>query len=254
MEDEIFGAVGSSGNGGGQQGGQDGAAGSQGQQQGNQDQQADNSGGDADLLAGFWDADESGESEQGGQRGAQQNPSTQTAQPAQNQTQTQGDATAALRNVVEAMQIPDIMTDDVMTQLANNDTKGFNDSIKNLQRNVSQQTLTLTGQMLQAMHERIIGDVKKTLSAQFDSRDNMEFLDTQLPRVDATAKPVVQALFQRALVRTKGNKEKAAIMTKQMLGRLGIASGSQSENEAQARTAQKIDWAKELGLTADNRR
>lgn len=199
----------------------------------------DNSGSDDSDLSNFWD---------------ELDDDKEATQQSQQQQSTES-PNAVLDGVLKELSFPQVMDENIMHDLSEGKVEGFNEKLLSAQQAGVKQSLLLTGKLLANFKETLMTDINKTINGRLTEQENLTFLDSQLPKNDPTVKPVIKALFDQALVRTKGNKEQAIAMTKQMLGRIGIVSGEGNRDRERSHrqgSTDKVDWAAELGLTPEN--
>lgn len=224
----------------GQNNGNDTMAG--GNQDSNQNAGGNNAGQDDDMLAGFWDEieDEAAQSNQSqqNQNGGQQNQQNQ-----------QGNG---IDQIINALQFGDAMNDDIAAAMNEGDYSKFNEGMVKMQRDAARNMLQINGQLLQAFGDQLLGQVKNLLQGTLTERDNSSYMDEQFPGLNPETKGLVANLFNQAMTRTKGDRVKAADLTRKMMTKVGIQAGGKSSSNQQPGSntgGNQTDWAKELGLS-----
>lgn len=234
-----------------------GAGGAANQQQQNnivtpQLQASDNAGSDDEILSEFWDGldDEAdgGESpQQGGQQPVvqQQNQQQQGPQPAPN-------TEAILDMLTQSLKFSGL-SQDAIDKLANGDISGLNAGFDSVGKQAVRHAVAATGQLMAGLQARLMTQMKQAIKAELNQYDNSGFLEAQMPSVDPVVKPVVKALFDQALIRSKGNKQQAIDLTKKMLSRLGYQQGGNNRGKGNNSQQQQsaTNWAEELGIKSN---
>lgn len=216
--------------------------------------QQNNAGGEFDPST-FWDgpaansesAPNPGESAGGGTGG----PGTQ-----QNQQQNpQGEFATQLNDQLSKMTFGDpIFNDEIAKQINEGNYSGVQDRLNAMGQQIVRQALAMNVQILRPFAEQMMNQMKSEFQQTFNQRDNTESLERLFP---AAKNPVmaktIGPIYERALQNTKGDREKAVAMTKDMLKFMAGESAKDLGIEVAARgtgdrggPSQNFNWLDEL--------
>ena len=219
---------------------------------GNQNQQVqqtggtppDNTGVTEESLANFWD--EEAPSNDG------QQPSNQGGQQQQSGQQPPADTNQMLDRIVQSMNLGDGISEDIVESLGQGDTKPFNEYMLNANRAMVRQVIMATGQMIAGIQRTVDGRVQQQVQDALKSRDTQDFVNQEFQVKDPLVQPIVQAVYDKALNNTKGDRKKAAAQARLVLGKMGYnvgKGGGEEQQSQQQEDARIVNWAKTLGLT-----
>lgn len=221
----MYSDTGLNGSGGGQSmsqppPGNNGAGGQGGNQQTQADQSTtqDNAGQTFDGKT-FWKAPEPdpGKSSSGGSADSSGSGSgTQQVTPQQ-------EIATRLQNLT----YPEVFTKEVADQIANGDLTGINKAISTQLVQATQQSVAMSAQIMKLVSEKIMGDVDQRIRSAFGGRDNVDSLSKSFASYnDPGMKPVIDGVFNQALMLAKGDRDAAIKSTREMLRYMG-KSGAQ---------------------------
>lgn len=211
------------GQGGGDQGGNT-DSGNTGQQQ-NESGVQDYGGTKVDLNA-FW-AQPQTESGDGGQ--SSNSGDSGGGQQQQQQGQSAGERFMAQ---MEAQTFGDVFTDQVLKDLGEGNVQGVNQAIQGVAKTAMKQSVTMSAQLMNLFGQELLSQVKTLIDEKVQghsqTRDDDALLLQNFPSAkDPKVKPVVQQVFNQSLLHTKGNRDAAVRLTKDMLKALGHTATSE---------------------------
>jgi hypothetical protein len=168
----------------------------------------DNSGQGFDAK-GFWEDPEPSE----------QNNGTPTPTPQQSQQEDPGQSLGAqLQEGLKALKFNDLFDDDIAKQINEGDLTGANARFGELARDMVKQSVVMNTKVVQAFGKHMMTQMESMINDRFGGEKNDEallkdFPSAKNPAVYKTIKPI----FDKALKNTKGDRESAVAMTKDMI-------------------------------------
>lgn len=208
------------GQGGGDQGGNTGGGNTSQQQN---DSSVQDYGGVKVDLGTFWAQPQS----ESGENGQGSSTSDSGGGQQQNQGQTAGERFMAQ---MEAQTFGDVFTDQVLKDLGDGNVQGVNQAIQGVAKTAMKQSVTMSAQLMQLFGQELLGQVKtliqESIQGHTQTRDDDALLVKEFPSAkDPKVKPVVQQVFNQSLAHTKGNREAAVRLTKDMLKVIATTGG-----------------------------
>lgn len=171
----------------------------------------DNAGG-GDDLASFWNdppADGSGNEESGEQD--------------QQQSQALGQELAGL---ISGHQAAPLFTKELADQIADGNLEGINKAFGEAQQAALRQSLVLNTKLISAVANRLESQMQARIDAALGNKDSEVALETHFPAAkDPKARPLIQRVWDQSMKQTKGDKQKAVQLTRQMLDAFGQSTG-----------------------------
>lgn len=183
--------------------------------------------------------------------GSAANPPASPGSTEGGQPQSQGSSIAA---TIAAMTFGDVMTQEAATKLAEGDPADFHKNLNVALRGAVQNSLIQSVGIMKQMRTQILEEVESKIQGSLGNRDNDAALIKAFPSAaNPAVKPIVKNIFDRAMQVTKGNRDAAVSMTREMLkfqtGKmsedLGIPPASSGDSSAQVPS--NVNWAEELG-------
>ena len=190
-----------------------------------------------DEFASFWDQETDAPEQQ--------------QQQQQQQQQSVGDQSdrQTVDSILDGLPLATQIPTEVTQQLAEGDTSGLGQIMQQNARTAVEQTLMLTGQMLQRMQTQMNDRMEQVINSRLTDHSNREFMDQSLGIAqDPSMKPIVEGIFATALKRSNGNKQQAVDMTKRFLSRVATSAGAetgmsvQNQNPHQRSRDEDVDW------------
>lgn len=214
----------------------------------NNDSPPNNNGGQQFDYSAFWNSPEGGDgaSPRAGESADSQ--SSSSGQPQGQQTQQP----ASLGDQIKALQFGGIFNDEVMGQMAEGNTEGFHKNMTQFGQQVATESLRMMIPLMQQVRDQLREEMKSTVQGNNQTRDNDAALLKAIPSAsDPRVRPMVDNIFNQALKHTKGNRDAALSLTKDMFKiqmdvlspDMGVPPPSAGDN---FRSSQKIDWMEEL--------
>lgn len=123
-----------------------------------------------------------------------------------------------LQEGLKALKFDDLFNDEIAEQINKGDLSGANTRFNELARDMVKQSVVMNTKVVQAFGEHIMGKVESLIAEKLGGEKNDEallkdFPSAKNPGVYKTIKPI----FDRALKNTKGDREAAVAMTKDMI-------------------------------------
>jgi hypothetical protein len=159
----------------------------------------------------FWDDPEPENKNSGIQQPQNQN---------QNQNQNEGgnDLGSAIENRVKQFTAAAVMTPETMEAIGNGDYTKFEAGLNQAIQGSMKENLNLVVQLMGKFGEHLESKFGSMIDKSFDGRDSKAFLREQIPTSkNEGVQPIIDSLYDRALVVAKGNKAEAIAMTKRMM-------------------------------------
>lgn len=166
----------------------------------------DNSG-KKDDLAGFWD-------------GKPEEPKpAESDEESQQQSQALG---GELKGIIDQFAPPPVFTKEIGEKIAEGDFEEANKIIQEGHKAAIRQSIVVTSKLIGAVVSRLQADFDSRINAALGNKDNSEFLRQNFPQAkNPTLAPMVERVWQQAMVNSKGNREDAIRLTRGMLGAMG---------------------------------
>lgn len=145
------------------------------------------------------------------------------------------------------------MTPAMVEEMGKGNFDPFNKGLEAYGRNVMKETVLTLAPVLKQMAEEITSGARGYTDSILGTRDTDSFLRDNIPaaRSPETA-PMVQEVFKTAMTHTKGNKDEALKMTKQMLAitakNFAGDDGNDDSGGGGNRQPKKVNWLEELGF------
>lgn len=182
----------------------------------------DNSGA-ADELDGFWD----GKPEAEGATG--EDDETKQASQALGQE---------LGGLIKSFKPSEVFTKETADKIADGDLSGINSALNEHAQAIMQHQMVVTAKLLGGVIDRLSADFDARIQNALGQKDSEIALETHFPLAkDPTMRPMVQRVWDQALVNSKGDRQKAIRLTKGMLDAFGEKTGGGLREAAQDPTA-----------------
>lgn len=111
-----------------------------------------------------------------------------------------------------------IVTPEILTQIAEGNVQGLNDAITNSHRVAMQQSLQMSVGIMQRLAGQMMDAMDRRINDSLTTRDNSQTLEQEIPIAKQPGmRPIVDAVFQQALTRSKGDRAAAITLTRQMM-------------------------------------
>lgn len=205
-----------------------------------------NNDGDAFDPAAFWDSP----SEEPGAAPAGESAGSSTPSGGADQ----GSFAQQLTNQLTNMTFGEpIMTAEIAAEINEGNFAGFEQRVQAQMQTAVRQALALNVQVLRPFAEQLMNQMRQEFGSTLNNRDNQDTLIRDFPAAaDPRVAPVIQRVFDQALLNTKGNRAKAVAQTKQMISLLTSAAAEDLNLEVaprspgDSRPSAPINWLDEL--------
>jgi hypothetical protein len=128
--------------------------------------------------------------------------------------------------MISGFQAPEVFTKEIADAIADGDLKGVNQALNEHSQKLMQHQIAVTAKLLGGVIDRLSADFEAKIQKALGSKDNEIALETHFPLAkDAALRPMVQRVWDQALVNSKGNREKAIQLTRGMLDAFGEKMG-----------------------------
>ncbi len=166
--------------------------------------------GQPDALKGFW-----GESEEDA------GPTGESLTPEEKATKDT-EFGKSLGTQIAAVKFDPVFTPEIAEQINAGNLEGANAAIAAQGQAAIRQSLVLSAQVMQRYGESILAQVDARIQAKFGNRDNTDTLLASFPSAaDPEVRPMIQKVFDRAMMQTKNDRPKAVALAKDMLKLIG---------------------------------
>ena len=123
-----------------------------------------------------------------------------------------------LKESIQGTKFESVMTDAILSEIADGKVDGFNAAIDKVGQNVLTQSLNMSMQVMQAFGEKMLSIMEEKMSSTLSNRDNSDFLTKEIPSAaDPEMGPMIRNVFDQAMKLNKGDKQASIKQTKEML-------------------------------------
>lgn len=155
----------------------------------------------------------------------QAQPAPQT--PPANQTNPNQQFAEGIQAQIGKIDFGNVITPEVQAALNNGDFAGLNTGIQTSLRNALSQSVQINAQVVQQFGRGLLAEVQRMISESGTQRDTRDQLEQNFPVVkDPAVRPIVESIYNQALVRNKGNHELAVKETKGLLGHVATQANT----------------------------
>jgi hypothetical protein len=172
---------------------------------GNPPEGKDNAG-KPDELEGFWD-------------GKPEEPKPGESDESKEESTALG---GELKGLIDSFVPPPVFTKEIGEQIAEGNFDEANKLIQQGHQAAIRSSIVVTSKLIGAVVQRLQADFDVRINAALGNKDNSEFLKQNFPQAkNPTLAPMVERVFNQAMVNSKGNREDAIRLTRGMLGAMG---------------------------------
>ncbi len=191
-------------------------------------------------------------------------PAPETTPPANQQQQQQqqnnggGDNLGtAIENRVKQFTAPPVMTAEAMEAIGTGDYTKFDQNVNQAIQHSMKENLNLVVQLMSKFGEHLESKFGDKINQSFEGRDSKAFLREQIPASkNEGIQPIIDSLYDRALMVSKGDKNKAVEMTKRMMRAMSEDTASDLNlhvapvgSESDPAPAKKTNWLETLNMS-----
>lgn len=167
-------------------------------------------GGQPDELAGFWE----------------DKPDEKPDADSDDGVEASKQLGQSLAGLIENYQTPEIFTKETADQIADGDLSGINKAFHAATQATMKQQVAITAKLLGGVMDRMQADFDRRIQSALGNKDSEIALETHFPSAkDPQVRPIVQRVWDQALKNTKGDKERAITLTRNMLEAFGTKTG-----------------------------
>ena len=150
-------------------------------------------------------------------------PETPTGDDSETKVKEQSQAIGQeLGGLIKGFKGPDVFTKEIADKIADGDLAGVNEAMAARDQALMSHSIVVTAKLLGGVIDRLSEDFDQRIQRALGNRDSEITLETHFPLAkDPTMKPVVQRVWDQALINSKGDKDKAIRLTKGMLEAFG---------------------------------
>jgi hypothetical protein len=163
--------------------------------------------GPKDGVEGFWD----GKPEEADNSGIEE--------------QTRNESTALgtqLKGMIEGFAPPPVFTKEIGEAIAEGNWDAANQAVAAAHRAAITSSVQASAKLISAVVEKLQADIDTRINGALGQKDNTDFLQQNFPQAkDPQLAPVVDRIWNQALVNTKGNRQEAIVQTRGMLRAMG---------------------------------
>lgn len=197
----------------------------------------------------FWD-DPEPENKGSGNQQQQQQPQNQNGGD-------QNNLGTAIENRVKQFAAPAVMTPETMEAIGNGDYSKFEQGLNGAIQKSMSENLNLVVQLMSKFGEHLESKFGSMINSSFEGRDTKTFLREQIPASkNESIQPIIDSLYDRALVVSKGDKNRAVEMTKRMMRAMAEDSASDLNlhvapvgSDSDPAPAKKTNWLEALNMS-----
>lgn len=127
-----------------------------------------------------------------------------------------------LRGMIDGFAAPPVFTKEVAEQIAEGNFDAANAAIAKSHQAAIQQGVLASAKLIQAVVSKIQADFETRIQTALGNKDSSDFLQQKFPQAkDPALAPLVERVWNQALVNSKGNREQAVTLTRGMLQAMG---------------------------------
>lgn len=220
-------------------------------QESSQSNQKDNTGDEGWDATKFWQDEPAGEAAPSPRDSVVTKPAGSSASDSDDSKNNIG---AQLMAEIDSTQFGEVFNKDMAQQLAEGDFKGANEAVtKNLQT-AMKSSLRHNAKLLGEYGKMMLRNIESIIDDRIGQQVNSDYLVEKIPAAsNPKVGPAIRDIYERALVRTKGNREQAVEQTKSMMrtlttelaGDLDLTVAPHDPHSDRA-TTKSTNWLEEL--------
>jgi hypothetical protein len=127
-----------------------------------------------------------------------------------------------LANLASEFKGPEVFTKEIADKIADGDLAGVNEAMKQRDTALLNHAVVMSAQLVGALFDKMSADFDARIQNAFGNKDSEITLETHFPLAkDKAMRPMVERVWQQALVNANGNKEEAIRQTRGMLEAFG---------------------------------
>jgi hypothetical protein len=131
-----------------------------------------------------------------------------------------------LNGIIKSTQFSPLFNKEIAEKIAEGDFDSANIAFHEATRQAMAQNIALTAKVVSAYGDRMMKRVEALVNEKLGGMQNEDVLLKEFPAAaDPTVRPMIQSVFDQALVVNKGDRKKAVAMTKQMINTFGDKTG-----------------------------
>ena len=124
---------------------------------------------------------------------------------------------------LDAIAFDPAFTEEIARQVEQGDLSGINKTMAANHQKAVRESVVLTAQLMQKSQEALLTKVQSMIDQKLGTRDTNKTLEENFSMAkDPALRPIVQSVFDQAMLKAKGNRTVAVAETQKMLKVLGV--------------------------------
>lgn len=131
-----------------------------------------------------------------------------------------------LAGIIQGTQFNPLFSKEIAEQIADGDFDGANKAFADAQRHAMAQNTAVFAKLLEEFGGRLMSKVQREITTHIGKTQAVETLESSFPAAkDPAARPIIEGVFNQALVNNKGDRAKAVAETNRVLKAFGKSTG-----------------------------